>query len=238
MHEYIVKSTHRITDTTLLLDLEPKSGVVSFTYRPGQYAGVSFYDNNQPTQVRCFSIINSPADKEMLQFSMRIKGDYTKAAANLVPGSIVNISGPYGGFILDMSTGNELVFLAAGIGIAPFMSMLSYVSTTKSSVKITMLYSCGTQDDVPFLDRLRGFLNQNSNLKILFVISRGPIDRLNGLSVFKGRLTSDVIDLAMNYKYNNRTFFVCGPTSYMDVAQAALNMKGVHQKDIITEAFD
>jgi ferredoxin-NADP reductase len=237
MHKYIVKSADQITDTTLLLNLEQKSGKRQFIYQPGQYAAISFYNRGRPTPARCFSIVSSPTDRGKLQFSMRTKGHFTKTMAHLKPGDLVKVRGPYGGFVLDIATSNDVVFLAGGIGITPFMSMVSYTANIQASTKITLFYSCQTQDDVPFLDKLRGFEQQNPNLRVTFVVGNGVTDKLAGLSVVSGHLTPEVIDTILNRSYDNRTFYVCGPPPYMDAMARTLRLKGVSEGDIITEAF-
>ncbi len=237
MHKYIVKSAQQITDTTLLLDLEQKSGQGVFVYRPGQYAAISFYHKGRPTPARCFSIVSSPTDQGKLRFSMRTKGRFTKAAAGLKPGDSVKIRGPYGGFVLDIAGSSDVVFLAGGIGVTPFMSMVSYATSVQSQTKITMFYSCQTQDDVPFLDELKHLELQNPNLRVVFVVGSGETNKLAGLSVVSGRLTPDVLDGVLDNEYNGRTFYTCGPPPYMNAMVKTLRSKGVQRSRIITEAF-
>lgn len=238
MHKYIVESADQITDTTLLLNLESKPSRVPFMYQPGQYAAISFYHKGRPTPARCFSIVSSPTEQGKLQFSMRTKGHFTKAVAQLKPGKLVKVRGPYGGFVLDIATSNDdVVFLAGGIGITPFMSMVSYTASIQAPTKITMFYSCQTQDDVPFLNELRDLQQQNPNLRVIFVIGNGATDKLAGLSVVSGHLTPEVIDTILNRSYDNRTFYVCGSPPYMDAMAKTLRLKGVSKGDIVTEAF-
>ncbi len=237
MHKYIVKSANQITDTTLLLNLEPKSGRAPLMYQPGQYAAISFYRHGRPTPARCFSIVSSPTDQSKLQFSMRTKGHFTKTAAQLKPGSVVKVRGPYGGFVLDIANYDDLVFLAGGIGITPFMSMVSYTSSIKAPTKITLFYSCQTQDDVPFLEELRNLEKQNPNLRVIYVIGNGATDKLAGLLVATGHLTPEIMDANLINNYSNRSFYICGPPPYMNAMAKTLKQKGVNGENIITEAF-
>lgn len=237
MHKYIVKSADMVTDTTLLLNLEQKPGKSRFAYQPGQYAAISFYHKGRPTPARCFSIVSSPTDPGKLQFSMRTRGHFTRSASKLKPGELVKVRGPYGGFVLDIADSDDVVFLAGGIGVTPFMSMVSYATSIKSPTKITMFYSCQTQDDIPFLNELRHYQQQNPNLKVIFVIGTGATDRLEGLSVVSGRLSIDMIDAAFDKNLNNRAFYICGSPPYMNTIAKSLRLKGVSKNNIITEAF-
>lgn len=237
MYTYIVKSADKITDSTLLLDLEQKTSGRSFEYQAGQYAAISFLRKGRPTPARCFSIVSSPTDEKKLQFGMRVNGRFTKAAANLKPGAIVKVRGAFGGFVLGIATSDDLVFLAGGVGITPFMSMLSYAATIQSPKKITLIYSCQSQDDIPFLAKLVTLQQQNPNFKATFVIGNGAVDRLNNVSTVQGRLTPEVMNSLLGGVYADRTFYTCGSSPYMSAMVKSLRSKGVSKNQIMTEAF-
>lgn len=237
MHKYIVDTAEQITATTLLLSLKEQEGQRLFSFQPGQYAAVSFYHKNRPTPARCFSIVSSPTEQRTLQFGMRTKGRFTKAVANLQPGNIVNVRGPYGGFVLDSERDNDVVFLAGGIGITPFMSMVSHASNVHATTKITLIYSCQTQDDIPFLAELSNLSRQNPNFKVVFAVGSGSIDKLIGLTAILGRVTADLLDGILNNSYHSRAFYICGPPPYMNAMSKTLQTKGVTKDRIMTEAF-
>ncbi len=237
MHKYHVTSADQVTDSTVVLNLEPASVRKPFLFSPGQYAAISFYHKGRPTPARCFSIASSPTDQDTLRFGMRTKGRFTKSVANLKPGDVVKVRGPYGGFVLDIAGNDDVVFLAGGIGITPFMSMLSYATHVQASTRIVLFYSCQTQDDIPFLDELRSYEQNNPNIKVIFVVGHGDINQLIGLSAATGQLTPDLIDSVLTGGYENRTFYTCGPPPYMNAMVKTLKKKGVKQNHIITEAF-
>lgn len=237
MHKYIVDTAEQITATTLLLSLKEQEGQRLFSFQPGQYAAVSFYHKNRPTPARCFSIVSSPTEQRTLQFGMRTRGRFTKAVANLQPGNIVNVRGPYGGFVLNPECDDDVVFLAGGIGITPFMSMVSHASNVHATTKITLIYSCQTQDDIPFLAELSDLSRQNPNLKVVFAVGSGSIDKLTGLTATVGRVTPDLLDGTLNNSYHSRAFYICGPPLYMNAMSKTLQTKGVTKDRIMTEAF-
>lgn len=237
MHKYIVDSADQITPSTLLLNLKQQDNERLFTFQPGQYAAISFYRHHRPTPARCFSIVSSPTDQRTLQFSMRTRGRFTKSAAALKPGDVVKVRGPYGGFVLDLTRYDEAVFLAGGIGITPFMSMSSYASIIQSPLKVTLIYSCQTQDDIPFYAKLNELSKQNANFRVIYVVGHGPIDKLSGVEAVAGQLTPELIDRLVAKRYNEKSFYICGPPPYMQAMSKTLRTKGVAKSDIITEAF-
>lgn len=205
-------------------------------HQPGQYAAIVLNDLSRPTPARCFSIISSPTQQQILQFSMRVNGLFTSAIERLKPGSEVLVRGPFGGFVFNENVHTDVVMLAGGIGVAPFMSMIRYASTLGLKNKINLVYSCRTQNDIPFLKELSELEKNNPFLKVVYVISDGPIDKLHGFQVISGRVTSSNIE-KLGLINTNRAYMICGPSVYMSAIHSLLVSKGVQSKNILTEAF-
>lgn len=238
MHKYFVENNQYLTPTTLLLTLKTdRSGSTPFSFQPGQYAAISFNHHGRPTPARCFSIVNSPTDLGTLQFSMRSKGHFTKALAGLKVGDRVKVRGPFGGFIFDTEQNLDTVMLAGGIGITPLMSMIRFATNTNLTNKITLLYSCQNQDDVPFIDQLKALESNNPHFKVMFIIGQGPTDKLAGHFVASGRITPEIIDQATSNSYQGKSFFICGPPPFMKGMYKNLQDKGATSSQIMTEAF-
>lgn len=237
MYRYRVKKVEHITPSTLLVDLERPTAGKIIAFLPGQYAAISFYRKHRPTPARCFSIVTSPTDTDRLQFSMRSKGHFTKAIAGLKEGDTVKVRGPYGGFVLDLANGGDVVLLAGGIGITPFMSMVSYAAKVKLNSKITLVYSVQNQDDVPFIKELKELQKENKNLKLHFVVGEGPVDKIGEHITSKGFITPELLDEVSNNDYSSITYFMCGPPPFMRAMAKNLKAKGVDKNRIITEAF-
>src|SRR5665213_1716250 len=131
VHEYTVTSSQMSTESTLELFLHSNNKRLrrTLSYEPGQYAAISFMHNNRPTPARCFSITSSPTEQGLLQFGIRVHGNFTKTAMqSLIPGSKVIIEGPFGNFVFNAERDRSALMLAGGIGITPFISMLRYAA--------------------------------------------------------------------------------------------------------------
>lgn len=237
MNKYYVLGNQKLTSSTLLLTLKIDPRAKPMNFQPGQYAVISFKQNGRPTPARCFSIVNSPSDHGILQCSIRKKGKFTSAAANLREGDVVNISGPFGGFVFDEHRDRKMVLIAGGIGITPFMSMIQYATNNKLTNDITLIYNCSNQNDIPFFDQLIEIQERNPHFKIIFTISNGPINRLANQNVHSGRITSEVINTAVDNQYDEKTYFICGPSGFMDAMTSILYDKGVSEEKVMTETF-
>lgn len=237
MHRYFIKSTEQITPSTLLLTLEKDADEARlFSFQPGQYAAISFKRNHRPSVARCFSIVSSPTDQSILQFSMRTRGRYTSALTKLQVGDEVNVRGPFGGFVFDVERDKKAVFAAGGIGITPFMSMMQYATTIGLKNEITLLYGVATQDDIPFFDQLKKMQARNPKLKVVYVVGNGPSNKLYGYTHESGFVNEEVIEKHAS-DYAEATYFACGPPPFMNGVLKTLQKKGVSKNKLITEAF-
>ena len=237
MYRFYVNSIKYISPTTILLTLNNDNDEKPFLFQSGQYAAISFTINERPTPVRNFSIVNSSTDQGVLQFGIRIKGRFTSALTNLKVGDEVRIRGPFGNFIFDSLRDKNMVMLAGGIGISPFISMIKYATNKNLGNNIRLLYSFNNQNDAPFAGQIMELEKINPHFKSTFVVSRGSTDKFNGHSVQNGRFTSQMIDSFVNNSYGDKTYFICGSSGFMDSMISALKNKGVDDDKIITEAF-
>lgn len=156
---------------------------------------------------------------------------------DLKKGDLVNVRGSFGGFVFDAKRDTDSVLIAGGIGVAPFMSMIQYAAATHLSNRLTLIYSCKDQDDVPFFEQLKEFEKSDPNFNVIFVISRGPIDKFAGQMVKTGRITPELINQAVKGDYDKKSFFICGPPIFMHAMSQGLRHKGVPEDRIMSEAF-
>ncbi len=102
-----------------------------FVFKAGQYIDLTLSDSQPgPSNglTHTFSIASSPFDEELL-VTTRIRNTVFKQAISSLPiGSPVRIEGPMGSLSLHNNTARQAVFLAGGIGIAPFLRMLTYAT--------------------------------------------------------------------------------------------------------------
>lgn len=225
------------TPSTLVLTLKQPPEERLFSFLPGQYAAFSFYRHGRPTPARCFSIVNSPNEHRLIRFSMRSRGRFTKAASQLKAGDPVDVRGPFGGFVLDLAGNDEIVMLAGGIGITPFMSMLSYADDEKLKNRIKLFFSNQTQDDIPFRKEIRELERSNSNFEALHVIGKGPVDKLSHTKAVEGMLDESLLTKELSDDYGGKTYYICGPPPFMNAMLKLLRAKDVADEKILTEAF-
>jgi len=237
MHNCKVKSLKRIAPDTILLTLQPKRPKDWFQFSPGQYVAIGFKYHGRPSPMRCFSIVSSPNNKVELQLAMRLAGEFTNSIAELEAGEAVFVYGPFGNFVIDEQLDRNVILIAGGIGITPFMSMIRYASEARLQLPITLLYSNKHQTNIPFYKELLELEQQNSHFKAVFFITNGGIDKLNDELSIPGQISDDKLNQLINHRYNRFTYFICGPRGFTKNIKTMLAKHNTDPTRIITEEF-
>jgi ferredoxin-NADP reductase len=222
MRTYLVENISQLSPTATLVTLRVQPGQTPVAFLAGQYAALSFRRTGRPTVVRCFSIVSGPSDQDRLQFGIRTSGAYTRALAAIEPGTPVQVHGAWGSFVLPPNDTSQLVWLAGGIGITPFMSMLREQIARRQPRPVTLIYNAAAAD-APFLDELRAISQQQPWFRLYHLT-----DRLGAEQV--SRLVSSLGTTPANY-------YICGPDGYMKHVFTLLRAARVPQASLHAEAF-
>jgi ferredoxin-NADP reductase/nitrite reductase/ring-hydroxylating ferredoxin subunit len=199
-----------------------------FDYVAGQFAffdiGNVYDDPKGP--IRHFTLASSPTE-EFILISTRIRDSpYKKKLDTLQIGTTVKMRGPQGKFTLHKDHSKPAIFLSGGIGVTPFRSMIIYATDKNLPIKIIMLDSNRSRQNILFKNDFDKCADTNKNLKIVYAIT----DEQNkngddGWKVEKGR-----IDIAMLKRYLNSDdiekgiFYMCGPPAMVKAMQDILEV--------------
>lgn len=168
-----------------LINKRPEAeNTVSFIFQPGspvhwiagQYLELSVPHENPDSHgtKHYFTIASAPYEK-VIQITTRLSGSTFKDTLSSLPlGSVLTASGPEGDFTLENPTG-EYVFIAGGIGITPFRSILKQLDHEGKKIKVNLLYGNRTSD-VVFKRELEQLSKSNPDFRILYLISPERID--------------------------------------------------------------
>src|ERR1700736_4684032 len=152
-----------------------------FVFKAGQYIDLTLLGSHAGSSnglTHTFSIASSPFDEELL-VTTRMRNSVFKQALSILPlGSSARIEGPMGSFTLHNNTSRPAVFVAGGIGIAPFLSMLSYATGEKLRHPIILFYANRCLEDAAFIDAL--WKLERANPRFRFVPTLTRMTRNNG----------------------------------------------------------
>ena len=202
-----------------------------FEYKAGQYMMMELdVEDAENGNTRPLSIASSPTENFLL-FSTKISQTLFKQKySSLKIGDKVKLKGPMGIFTLKEDA-EEIIFLGGGIGITPFRDMIKFATDKKLPIKMTLLYSNRTANDICYRDEWQLFEKQNPNLKVVHTIT----DDLswNGR---KGRINEQIIREFCN-DINNSLFYICGPPGMVIGLSELLKTMNIPQSNIKVEKF-
>ena len=203
-----------------------------FDYKPGQYMMMELdVDDPENGNTRQLSIASSPTENFLL-FSTKISQTSFKQKYNsLKVGDKVKLKGPMGIFVLKEDA-KEVVLLGGGIGITPFRDMVKYACDKKLPIKLTLLYSNRTPNDICYKDEWPIFEKQNPNFKVVNTITEST----TGWNGRTGRINDAMIKEFCS-DINNSLFYICGPPGMVDGLSNLLKTMNVPQQNIKIEKF-
>jgi predicted ferric reductase len=199
-------------------------------YKPGQFLIVQLVRDGKVSEPHPFTISSSPTD-EHLSITVKSLGDFTSTVSATKTTDTAFIDAPYGAFSFLNHDAPDLLFVAGGIGITPFMSMLRYIRDTGLRRNIVLICGNKREQDIPFRAELDSLQAEIRSLKVVHVMSsqddwpgaRGYVDR--------AKLSGYVTNLA------NAEVFLCGPPAMMASVIKALTGLGVPKSRIHYERF-
>ncbi|MDE1970258.1 MAG: FAD-dependent oxidoreductase [Patescibacteria group bacterium] len=209
-------------------------GVESFIFQPPESlhwkAGQFFHYvlHHRPTDDRgsdrWFTISSAPFENVVMittRFTEEKGSTFKKALANLSVGDSIEVTDIEGDFILEDLT-QDYVFIAGGIGITPFHSILKELDHRGEQAHITLLY--GNRDEhIVFKDELGGFAKSNPQLKIQYIIAPERIDIV--------KIQEFVPDM------QKPIFYISGPEPMVDALGTSLRHVGVSEDRIKQDWF-
>jgi NAD(P)H-flavin reductase len=225
-------------ETELLLVKQETHDVKTFRFRrpeglkfiSGQYLIISFI-NKLPGESRPFTFATSPTTIGSFELTIKKMGDFTDELFKTIPSTKFKINGPNGEKLnFDETVKDEVVFLAGGSGITPFISAIRFAISKKLPNKITLVFGNRTIDDIIFRDELETIAKENKNIEIFHIISEDVPDDWPGE---QGFMTREVLERYV--KEPNKIWYVCGPPVMIDSIKKILNEMNIPPENVRIE---
>ena len=196
-----------------------------FTFIPGQYLEWTLPHKNPDSRGirRYFTVTSTPGEKHTaITIRASEKGSSFKSALlKMEPDMHVISSGPQGEFTLPKNKSIPLAFIAGGIGITPFVSIINHLLKLGEKRDITLFYSNKTMHDIAFKELFEKA--GKIGIKTIYIISE------KGERIDKNMIKEKLPD------YKKRIFYVSGPEPMVEAFKKMLS--GIKPKDIKTDYF-
>lgn len=213
-----------------------------FSYLPGQYSYFTLPKLAYPDtrgETRHFTLSSSPTETPYICLTTRIREEsgYKKTLDQLAVGEMVEMEGPNGEFTLNEKDPQPRIFIAGGIGVTPFRSMMKYIIDKKLSIPVSLIYSNSIPEEITFKTELESFTKALPYLKVFNTITKPEESKIpwRGLT---GRIDATLINKIVpteNLKLS--TFWVCGPPAMTDTLVETLEQMGIPDNRIYYEKF-
>ena len=209
-----------------------------FDYLPGQYLTLCVVIEGKQYK-RSYSLASPPSRQGCLEITVKrdSAGGLVSNWLNdhLMVGDKVDAKGPFGKFTCANRTNNKILFLAAGSGIVPIMSMLRWLTDLEAKVDIALLLSFTTLSSIIFRDELNLLALRHNNVKLSVTLTKEPI-ALSGWTGLLGRVDEKMIAQHVP-DLTDRDVYLCGPNFFMSDCKVNLLKLKLPITQLLTEHF-
>ena len=230
-YEYRRKFSATITRIT-----EPANDIREYTFTysadagvspiPGQFILVKIQE--QPEIYRAYSISAIGPGTQLRVAIKRVPGGYGTGIIfdKFATGMQVELEGPMGHELLVDDAADDVLLVAGGIGITPFIPILQDLKA--KGRRVTLVYGANTENDLAFHETLRSLATAGSGISYLPVLAR-PQDDYAG---HRGFVTDVIRDLNVDDSH----VYMCGPQGMVKAVASLLDEKGVPSERIFAES--
>jgi ferredoxin-NADP reductase len=199
-----------------------------FSFKPGQ--AVTLFLTDPPpepnSRQRIFSLVSAPFEPELaVATRMREGSAFKRALKSLPAGAKLALKGPRGVMTLHEERSRAAVFIAGGIGITPFMSMLRQAAHDRLDRPLLLLCSNRRREDTPFLAELQDLERQSGSFRLLARMTDldGFVDEAT-IKGFAGEAPAPV-------------YYLAGPPAMVEAMKKLVRAAGVGDEDVRSERF-
>ena len=228
-----VKEKREVAKGTLLVVFDLQGAEVEF--RPGQYFWVELLDSPYEDEKglrRHISVVTSPTERGVLGLCTRLRDTaFKKTLAELEVGDEVEVEEPKGNFVLPEDTSRPYVFVAGGIGITVFRSMLRYIGGTGEPYSVTLVYSNRDRESTPFLEELQELERTLPNFRLVLTMTQDEGWEGERRYIGAELLRDHLGDLEAP------TYLVAGPPAMVESVVDELASAGVPEEQLLPDRF-
>jgi ferredoxin-NADP reductase len=231
MKQLMFKEKRKIARETLEIHFEKP---VDLVYIPGQAISIRLPELRYPDKrgpQRTFTIASAPREEDLFITTRDTGSGFKKTLSELNSGTVLEYAGPLGSFTLDLEY--PAVFIAGGIGITPFHSILFDDLESKYDFPLVLLYSNSTLDRTAYHDKFEEVQRSGSfDFRYILTLTQPDVS-------WQGERRRIDIDFIGNYvpDLSQNIFYVCGPPGLVQDITGILKAADIAEEKIRFESF-
>ena len=204
-----------------------------FNYQAGQYIKLLLPHQNadERGEMHWFTLSSSPSESYLsntTKFSQP-SSTFKQTLIALEPGAKAEMTGPFGEFVLPEDAAQKLVFVAGGIGVTPYRSILKWLNDKDQTRPIQLLYAANQPRELAFRSL---FDHLPKPMEVTYLVSKPNA----GWSGQVGQLSGEKIQELSNGLENKLTY-LSGPKPMVQAFKDQLLELGINEAKIITDFF-
>jgi ferredoxin-NADP reductase len=209
-----------------------------FSFRAGQSIDLSLVSLTQDSPqelTHTFSIASDPSDEEIMIATRMRDTTFKRRLLGMPRGTEIRIGGPMGSFTLHNNTARPAVLLAGGVGITPFLSIVSHARKKGLQHRMILFYANRQPEDAAFIDALWNVERANPRFSFVPTLTRltGEVAEWKGET---GHISPEMLRKHVG-KLNGPIFYIAGPPGMVAATRRTLVEAAVDEDDIRTEEF-
>ncbi len=200
-----------------VLDITPKSPetyVIRFAfenepvfdYQAGQFLSI-FAEKDGKSISRPYSIASPPEQKQYLELAIKVveNGFMSNYLHHVPTGTKLRSIGPLGRFIMPEPVENDVVFIATGTGVAPFIAMVSHMFSMRYNVGIEVVFGVRYVYDLIYRQQLEAWEREHDNFRFYPTVSRPETPEWRGRVGY----VQKIIENDIEHK-GRKDVYICG----------------------------
>jgi ferredoxin-NADP reductase len=217
------------------------NNIYSFYFHPekkidftaGQFVEVHLSNSNPDSRgtKRWFTISSAPELNDFFSITTRMAdsrgSSFKESLRSMKKGQEIKISDAMGDFVLPKNENIPLVFIAGGIGITPFHSIISHLIATKQKRDIRLYYGTRSSDELVFNKELGAYLGNN-----LFPVLQNAPTNYKGKTGFL-----DISEIFKDIKNMDCLIYISGPEPMVEKFKKEFEDMGVNKNSLVCDYF-
>jgi len=230
-----LKKREEVAEGTMAFHFDKPAG---FSFKSGQAIDVILINppaGDAASGRHTFSLVSAPFQDDLVVATRMRDSVFKRALKSMSIGSSMRLEGPFGSLVLHNNRSRPAVFIAGGIGITPFMSILRQAAKDQLPQRLILLYSNRRPEDAAFLAELQQLEQQNKNFRLVATMTE--MDKSSRPWKGQTRMIDEDLVKKINGDLSAPIYYLAGPPGMVEAVRQTLSHAGIDDDDIRSEEF-